>query len=107
MLEDDPSDTNALDGDSDGVACEELPGGNAATPSASASASASAPAGGGLPPAPGGDYDCADLTYAQAQQALRPDPSGPHYLDGEDDGGLRAPPLVSRPLSPIPHHQGG
>jgi hypothetical protein len=86
VLEDDPSDPNGLDGDSDGVACEDLPGGSSASPSASASASPSASAGGGLPPAPGGDYDCADLTYSQAQQVLRSDPSDPHGLDGDDDG---------------------
>ena len=40
----------------------------------------------GLPPASGGDFDCADLTYAQAQQVLRSDPSDPHGLDGDDDG---------------------
>jgi micrococcal nuclease len=86
VLENDLSDPNGLDGDSDGVACEDLPGGNSASPSASARTSASAPAGGGLPPAPGGDYDCSDLTYSQAQQVLRSDPSDPHYLDGDDDG---------------------
>jgi len=85
-LEDDPSDPNGLDGDSDGVACETLPGGTSASPSATSSASPSASAGGGLPPAPGGDYDCADLTYSQAQQVLRSDPSDPHRLDGDDDG---------------------
>ncbi len=78
VLEDDPSDPNNLDGEGDGIACESLPGGG--------SASSTASAGGGLPPAPGGDYDCADLTYAQAQQVLRSDPSDPHGLDGDDDG---------------------
>jgi endonuclease YncB( thermonuclease family) len=86
VLEDDLSDPNGLDGDSDGVACETLPGGSSASSSASATASSSATAGGGLPPAPGGDYDCADLTYVQAQQVLRSDPSDPHGLDGDDDG---------------------
>jgi micrococcal nuclease len=90
VLEDDPSDPNGLDGDSDGVACETLPGGVSASPSASPSpspsASPSASPSGGLPPAPGGDYDCSDLTYSQAQQVLRSDPSDPHGLDGDDDG---------------------
>jgi hypothetical protein len=86
VLEDDPSDPNGLDGDSDGVACESLPGRSSASPSASPSTSSSASAGGGLPPAPGGDYDCAALTYSQAQQVLRSDPSDPHQLDGDDDG---------------------
>jgi micrococcal nuclease len=86
VLEDDLSDPHGLDGDSNGVACEELPAGGTASPSASPSAWPTASAGGGLPPAPGGDYDCADLTYAQAQQVLRSDPSDPHYLDGDDDG---------------------
>jgi hypothetical protein len=39
---------------------------------------------GSLPPAPGGDYDCADFTYSQAQQVLRSDPSDPYQLDGDD-----------------------
>jgi micrococcal nuclease len=86
VLEDDPSDPNGLDGDSDGVACETLPGGSSATSSASSSATSSASAGGGLPPAPGGDYDCAHLTYSQAQQVLRSDPNDPHRLDGDNDG---------------------
>lgn len=80
VLEDNPNDPNGLDGDYDGVACEELPGGG------SASASPAAGPSGGLPPAPGGDYDCADLTYSQAQQVLRSDPSDPHGLDADDDG---------------------
>jgi micrococcal nuclease len=82
VLEDNLSDPNSLDGDSDGVACEELPGGNSASPTGSPKASPS----GGLPAAPGGDYDCADLTYSQAQQVLRSDPSDPYQLDGDDDG---------------------
>jgi micrococcal nuclease len=86
VLEDDPSDPNNLDGEGDGVACESLPGGGSASPSASPGSSPPAAASGGLPPAPGGDYDCADLTYAQAQQVLRSDPSDPHGLDGDDDG---------------------
>jgi micrococcal nuclease len=85
VLEDDPSDPNGLDGDYDGVACEDLPGGNSVSLSASPSVSSSASAGGGLPPAPGGDYDCSDLTYSQARQVLRSDPSDPHQLDGDDD----------------------
>jgi micrococcal nuclease len=90
VLDDDPTDPNGLDGDSDGVACETLPGGSSASPSASPSpspsASPSASPPGGLPPAPGGDYDCSDLTYSQAQQVLNSDPSDPHRLDGDDDG---------------------
>jgi len=86
VLEDDPSDPNNLDGEGDGIACESLPGEGSASSSASAGASPSASAGGGLPPAPGGDYDCADLTYSQAQPVLRSDPSDPHGLDGDDDG---------------------
>ncbi len=86
VLDDDPSDPNGLDGDYDGVACEDLPSGSSASPTASPSASPSASAGGGLPHAPGGDYDCADLTYSQAQRVLRSDPSDPHQLDGDDDG---------------------
>jgi micrococcal nuclease len=50
VLEDDPSDPHRLDGDSDGVACETLPGGSSASSSASPGASPSAPTGGAVPP---------------------------------------------------------
>jgi micrococcal nuclease len=40
---------------------------------------------GRLPPAPGGDYDCDDLTYAQAQRVLAQDLRDPHDLDRDDD----------------------
>jgi micrococcal nuclease len=50
VLEDDPSDPHRLDGDSDGVACETLPGGSPASSSASPGASPSAPTGGAVPP---------------------------------------------------------
>jgi micrococcal nuclease len=50
VLEDDPSDPNGLDGDSDGVACEYVPGGSSDSSSVSSSASSSASAGGAVPP---------------------------------------------------------
>jgi micrococcal nuclease len=86
VLEDDPSDPHRLDADDDGQACEEGVGGGTASPTATASPSPSPEPSGGLPPAPGGDYDCADLTYSQAQQVLHSDPSDPHQLDGDGDG---------------------
>jgi micrococcal nuclease len=44
---------------------------------------------GGLPPLPpDGDYDCDDLTHAQAQRILRDDPSDPHDLDGAPEDGI-------------------
>ena len=91
-LNDDPSDPNNLDSDADGVACEDT--GGTASPTASATASPSPapnpspnrndnapnPNAGVPPPPPDGDYDCADLTYDQAQQVLAQDRSDPYDL---------------------------
>jgi micrococcal nuclease len=91
VLEDDPSDPNGLDGDYDGVACEELPGGgSSASASASASSSPSAsPSGngggryrnGGAPAPSGGDIDC-----DQVNGPIPTPPGDPDNLDGDGDG---------------------
>ena len=72
VLERDPSDPHYLDGDGDGVPCEDLP----------------ARTNGKIPPLPAdGDYNCADfVTRAQAKAVLDRDPGDPHYLDGDGDG---------------------
>jgi hypothetical protein len=72
VLERDPSDPHYLDGDGDGVPCEDLP----------------ARTDGEIPPLPAdGDYNCADfVTRAQAKAVLDRDPGDPHYLDGDGDG---------------------
>jgi micrococcal nuclease len=73
VLRQDPSDPNYLDGDDDGVACEDLPSNNDQPPSAGS----------------GGDtnLDCASFaTQEEAQKVLRQDPSDPNYLDGDGDG---------------------
>jgi len=89
VLEDDPSDPNGLDGDYDGVACEELPGGaSSASASASPSASSSAsPSGGGgsrnvgARAPSGGDIDC-----DQVNGPIPTPPGDPDNLDGDGDG---------------------
>jgi micrococcal nuclease len=89
VLEDDPNDPNGLDGDYDGQACEELPGGYSsasASASASASPSASPSSGGGYrnggAPAPsGGDIDC-----DQVNGPIPTPPGDPDNLDGDKDG---------------------
>jgi micrococcal nuclease len=73
VLKQDPSDPNYLDGDGDGVACEDLPSNNDQPPSAGS----------------GGDtnLDCASFaTQEEAQRVLKQDPSDPNYLDGDGDG---------------------
>jgi hypothetical protein len=72
VLERDPSDPHYLDGDGDGVPCEDLP----------------ARTDGEIPPLPAdGDYNCADFgTRTQAKAVLDRDPGDPHYLDGDGDG---------------------
>jgi Excalibur calcium-binding domain len=72
VLDRDPSDPHYLDGDGDGVPCEDLP----------------ARTDGEIPPLPAdGDYNCADfVTRAQAKAVLDRDPDDPHYLDGDGDG---------------------
>jgi micrococcal nuclease len=95
FLQDDPSDPSGLDGDYDGQACEELPGGASASASASTSASPSAapsasPSGGGggggsrnagAPVPAGGDIDC-----DQVNGPIPTPPGDPDNLDGDGDG---------------------
>ncbi len=76
VLDANPSDPNALDGEGDGIACESLPRAPAAAPLPK-------------PPekVPTGDLDCADFdTQEEAQEVLDANPSDPIYLDGEGDG---------------------
>jgi Excalibur calcium-binding domain len=75
VLEQDPSDPNYLDGDGDGVACEELAENQPDDqPPSTGSGSDS-------------DLDCASFaTHEQAQKVYEQDLSDPHYLDGDGDG---------------------
>jgi micrococcal nuclease len=78
ILDADPSDPGGLDSDSDGAACEELPGASAASPSAPAS-----PEPDPTPAPSSGDLDCSNFdTQAEAQAEYDRDPSDPHGLDG-------------------------
>ena len=73
-LESDMSDPNGLDGDDDGLACEDsgLPAGGS---------------GGGSGSGGQGDLDCADFaTQQEAQAEYDSDPSDPNGLDADDDG---------------------
>jgi micrococcal nuclease len=73
MLKQDRSDPNYLDGDSDGVACEDLPSTNDQPPDVSSGGD--------------GDLDCANFaTQEEAQKVLKQDRSDPNYLDGDGDG---------------------
>jgi len=73
VLRQDPSDPNYLDGDGDGVACEELPSTNDESP--------------GMRSGEDGDLDCASFaTQVKAQRVLKQDRSDPNYLDGDGDG---------------------
>ena len=73
VLKQDPSDPNYLDGDGDGVACEELPSTDDQPPSVSSDGDR--------------NLDCASFaTQKEAQKVLKQDPSDPNYLDGDGDG---------------------
>jgi hypothetical protein len=75
VFEQDLSDPHYLDGDGDGVACEDLPKSQPddQTPSAGSGTDS--------------DLDCASFeTQEQAQRVLEQDPSDPNYLDGDGDG---------------------
>jgi micrococcal nuclease len=75
VLEQDPSDPNYLDGDGDGVACEDLPKSQPDDQPPSAGSGSDS------------DLDCASFaTQEQAQRVYEQDPSDPNYLDGDDDG---------------------
>jgi micrococcal nuclease len=75
VLEQDPSDPHYLDGNGDGVACEELAENQPDDqPPSTGSATDS-------------NLDCASFaTHEQAQRVLEQDLSDPHYLDGDGDG---------------------
>jgi hypothetical protein len=73
VLRQDPSDPNYLDGDGDGVACEDLPSANDQSPGVSSDEAV--------------NLDCASFaTQEEAQRVLRQDPNDPNYLDGDGDG---------------------
>jgi micrococcal nuclease len=75
VFEQDLSDPHYLDGDGDGVACEDLPKSQPDDQPPSAGSSRDR------------NLDCASFaTHEQAQRVLEQDPSDPHYLDGDDDG---------------------
>jgi micrococcal nuclease len=75
VLEQDPSDPNYLDGDGDGVACEDLPKSQPDDQPPSAGSGRDS------------NLDCASFaTHEQAQRVYEQDLSDPHYLDGDDDG---------------------
>ncbi len=87
VLDRDPSDPNRLDGDNNGIACEDLPGGSPDP--------AVEPPGQPVPePEPEPDseqssadrFNCEDLTQARAQRLLDRDPSDPNGLDADSDG---------------------
>ena len=102
-------DPHGLDGDDDGVPCEEFPGAPSDSPTStatpeptptgtptatptpeSATSTPSSEGGNGidLPAEPSeGDYDCDDFeTQEQAQDVYEQDTSDPHGLDSDDDG---------------------
>jgi micrococcal nuclease len=71
VLERDSSDTNRLDADNDGIACETYPYGT----------------GGGGGEGGGGDLDCADFaTHGAAQREFAKDRTDPNNLDADNDG---------------------
>jgi len=75
VLEQDPSDPNYLDGDGDGVACEDLPKSQPDDQPPSAGSGSNS------------DLDCASFaTHEEAQRVLEQDLSDPNYLDGDGDG---------------------
>jgi micrococcal nuclease len=75
VYEQDLSDPHYLDGDGDGVACEELAENQLDEQPPSAGSSTDK------------DLDCASFaTHEQAQRVYEQDPSDPNYLDGDGDG---------------------
>jgi micrococcal nuclease len=75
VLEQDPSDPNYLDGDGDGVACEELAENQPDDQPPSLGSGSDS------------NLDCASFaTHEQAQRVYEQDLSDPHYLDGDGDG---------------------
>ena len=75
MFEQDLSDPHYLDGDGDGVACEEQAENQPDDQLPSVGSGSDS------------DLDCASFaTHEQAQRVLEQDPSDPNYLDGDGDG---------------------
>ena len=71
-----PGDPYGLDGDNDGMACDNLP--------SSGTTSGGSPIGGG---GGGGDLDCGDFAnQEEAQAVLERDPGDPNGLDADNDG---------------------
>jgi hypothetical protein len=91
-LEANPSDPNGLDGNDDGVACENYDysgsGGGGTDPVDEAPAAPDPAVDPDDPDGDGtGDLDCADLgSQEAAQAAFDADPSDPNGLDRDDDG---------------------
>ena len=98
-LDADPSDPDGLDGNNDGIACEDhdYPGesdGGIAAPSGTPSAPATplplaSPVAGSPTPVrdASGDLDCADFTSQEAAQAaFDANPGDPHGLDRNNNG---------------------
>jgi hypothetical protein len=77
IYDQDPSDPYGLDGDNDGIACEDLPSRSAQQDQY----------GDRVPTQQTGDLDCDDFaTRGQAQAELAKDRSDPHNLDADYDG---------------------
>ena len=75
VFEQDPSDPHYLDGDGDGVACEDLPKSQPGDQPSSAGSDGDS------------NLDCASFaTHEEAQRVLEQDQSDPNYLDGDGDG---------------------
>ncbi len=97
----DRSDPNGLDGDNDGIACEDLPGGDGTMPTTSP---------------PQDDLNCDDFaTQQEAQAEFDADRSDPNGLDRDNDGiacedpsgGDGMMPTTSPPNAPGPDTNGG
>lgn len=81
-LEANPGDPNGLDGNDDGVACENFDYSGSSAPVAEAPVDSGDTDGDGA-----GDLDCADFSTQEAAQAeFDADPSDPNGLDRDDDG---------------------
>lgn len=80
-LDKDKNDPHGLDGDGDGMACEDTDSDDGG------SGDGGSDDGGGDPGNTPKDLDCKDFaSQAEAQQELANDPSDPHNLDADDDG---------------------
>lgn len=83
-----PNDPNGLDGNNDGVACENFDYSGGSAPVAETPSESEAPVDSGDSDGDGtGDLDCADFsTQEEAQAEFDADPSDPNGLDRDDDG---------------------